>query len=158
MDIETLMQQFQDATESPFEFAPGGQVTLEFADGVDVALQHDIELDLLYVHRKIGEMPKDPATRYLMLERLFLANGFDPATRAGAIAYDAEATQVILVGKLPVRWATPESLGELISNVLRDAADIAPTLTSIRVLAASAANPSARNEGVGGSQSGVTYA
>ena len=159
MDIATLMRDFRDATQVSFDFEPGGQVALEFADGVEVALQHDIELDLLYVYRKVGKMPDDPATRYLLLERLFLANGFDPATRAGAIAYDADARDVLLVGKLPVRWATPESLGELISNVLRDAADIAPTLGAIRLAAVDAASAPTPDAGAsGGPAGGVAYA
>ncbi|MNT09286.1 Tir chaperone protein (CesT) [compost metagenome] len=133
MDAVSLISQFQSITDATFEFEPGGQVTLEFADGVEVSLQHDIEFDLLYIHRTIGTMPTDILARYLMLERVLLANGFDPSTRAASIAYDPEVRHLIMIAKLEVRWATAEQLVERVTQLLEDSTAVTNSLASVLI-------------------------
>jgi hypothetical protein len=133
MDAVTLISQFQSITGAEFDFEPGGQVTLEFADGVEISLQHDIDLDLLYVHRTIGSMPTDILARYAMLERVLFANGFDPSTRAGTIAYDAEAQHLLMVAKLEVRWAAAEQLVERVTHLLQDSTAVLDSLSALQI-------------------------
>lgn len=130
MDIISLMTEFSRDAGISVPFSPGEQISLQFEDGVIVDVEHDADIDTVYLKTVVGTLPADAEARSALLVRLLVANGFDPVTRYASIACEADKQTLVLMAKIAVPNASSAALSERLQQLAAQAGPVADAIAS----------------------------